>query len=639
MSQPLQRTAMYSANEPPYDASFFFKADKKRVLATLRVNEEVGGNIDSVVKSFCASEGLPPQTRLYLRAAAWALENECNERGPLLQEAFEMLPGSIEDVDVYSKKLWKEKALAPRVSSPQDEAFSNAYRLSVNDKTLLENMIYMEHMYSKALYELIKARDSTDNNEYLAEYEKEILQTINDQRKGYQEFVIAQAAEIIEGNNNDNNNNNNITATIKHENNIQQSTTNTINSNNNSNNHRSNNKRVINKTNLYLPRRVWKERGIFLERFEEMDVLKTGINNLYLGKNVEKMKARKLKQEQEQNRKNKSKNGNNTNNIQICLGRQHKMTYDIILEDNEKSNNNTLENILIFPIHNDEESLHLRKKHAVQLYSNNQLQALIVPLELNGNLNDGVIYSCNATTEMHFERIEEQFQYALKKYYGSEIKDNINDNDDKKVDGQNNNTSSDELIEKEETIIKPGIKHAYFNAGEVLVTRHSNLNNIHVIFHIVPVEMEVIYDKINDRFKMVRKIKQEDDNNNFNNNNISNVNNIDTDQIRKALEKIISYSNVSGIHRLYVANDLSLSLEFERTMRLIRTSLLHVISEVGDRRVDLKCIHFLQLLVDDNSNGNNNVNKEKANRSTNINKKQQQRTMNERMNLFFQHDM
>ena len=42
--------------------------------------------------------------------------------------------------------------------------------------------------------------------------------------------------------------------------------------------------------------------------FEEMDVLKTGINNLYLGKNVEKMKARKLKQEQEQNRKNKSKN-------------------------------------------------------------------------------------------------------------------------------------------------------------------------------------------------------------------------------------------------------------------------------------------------------------------------------------------
>ena len=138
---------------------------------------------------------------------------------------------------------------------------------------------------------------------------------------------------------------------------------------------------------------------------------------------------------------------------------------------------------------------------------------------------------------------------------------------------------------------------------------------------------------------MVRKIKQEDDNNNFNYNNISNVNNIDTDQIRKALEKIISYSNVSGIHRLYVANDLSLSLEFERTMRLIRTSLLHVISEVGDRRVDLKCIHILQLIVDDNSNGNNNVNKEKANSSTNINKKQQQRTMNERMNLFFQHDM
>ena len=197
MSNNLARTIV-----EPYDASFFFKVDKKRVLTTVRVNEEVGGNIDSAIQSFCASEGIPPQTRLYLRAAAWALENECNERGPLLRDAFELLPESIEKVDASSKKLWKEKALAPRVSTPQDAAFSNAYRLSVNDENLLKNMIYMEHMYSKALYELTKAKNATDNEEYLLEYENEILQTVDDQRKGYQEFVIAQATEIIENNGN-----------------------------------------------------------------------------------------------------------------------------------------------------------------------------------------------------------------------------------------------------------------------------------------------------------------------------------------------------------------------------------------------------------------------------------------------------
>ena len=112
-----------------YDASFFFKADKKRVLATVRVQEDVGGNIDEAVKSFCASEGIPPETQLYLRAAAWALETECNDRGPMLRDAFEELEGTFVQVESNSKKLWKEKALAPRVSS-QDSIFSNAYRLA-----------------------------------------------------------------------------------------------------------------------------------------------------------------------------------------------------------------------------------------------------------------------------------------------------------------------------------------------------------------------------------------------------------------------------------------------------------------------------------------------------------------------------
>ena len=64
-------------------------------------------------------------------------------------------------------------------------------------------MIYMEHMYSKALYELVQARDSTDNNDHLQEHEKEIFQVINEQRKGYQEFVAAQAAEYHSDNNTD----------------------------------------------------------------------------------------------------------------------------------------------------------------------------------------------------------------------------------------------------------------------------------------------------------------------------------------------------------------------------------------------------------------------------------------------------
>ena len=189
------------SNSASYDASFFFKVDKKRVLTTVRVQEDVAGNIDEAVKSFCASEGIPPETQLYLRAAAWALETECNERGPKLRDAFEGLQESYEQIESDSKRLWEKKALAPRVSTPQDSIFSNAYRLSVNDKTLLENMIYMEHMYSKALYELVQARDSTDNKDHLQEYEREIFQVINEQRKGYQEFVVAQAAEIADSDN------------------------------------------------------------------------------------------------------------------------------------------------------------------------------------------------------------------------------------------------------------------------------------------------------------------------------------------------------------------------------------------------------------------------------------------------------
>ena len=117
-----------------------------------------------------------------------------------------------------------------------------------------------------------------------------------------------------------------------------------------------------------------------------------------------------------------------------------------------------------------------------------------MPLQTDGKINDTIVYSCNATTEMHFERIEEQFQHALKKYYGSEINDSTDV-------GSSSNKNDDEDGRRKDI---DKVSHAYFDAGEVLVTRHSNLNNIHVIFHIVPIDMEVIYDKKNERFKKVQ---------------------------------------------------------------------------------------------------------------------------------------
>ena len=285
-----------------YDASFFFKADKKRVLATVRVQEDVGGNIDEAVKSFCASEGIPPETQLYLRAAAWALETECNERGPMLRDAFEGLDGSFVQVESNSKSCGKKKALAPRVSSPQDAIFSNAYRLSVNDKTLLENMIYMEYMYSKALYELVQARDSTDNNDHLQEYEKEIFQVINDQRKGYQEFVVAQAAEIAEADNKTDSLGK-MQAVLPNrssplENSAQE------------------------KKAGFTPRRVWKNRGTFLGRFEEVDVMKKRLHKLYIGD--DKGKAIVRGRRNMRGKSNSRDASAASQEIQICLGRQHK---------------------------------------------------------------------------------------------------------------------------------------------------------------------------------------------------------------------------------------------------------------------------------------------------------------------------
>eukprot|EP00944_MAST-04C_sp_MAST-4C-sp1_P002673 g2673.t1 len=584
------------SNNASYDASFFFKADKKRVLATVRVQEDVGGNIDEAVKSFCASEGIPPETQLYLRAAAWALETECNERGPMLRDAFEELEGTFVQVESNSKKLWKEKALAPRVSSPQDSIFSNAYRLSVNDKTLLENMIYMEHMYSKALYELVQARDSTDNNDHLQEYEKEIFQVINEQRKGYQEFVVAQAAEIAESDNNTDSLGKMQTLLSNRsfplENNVQE------------------------KKAGFTPRRVWKNRGAFLGRFEEVDVMKRGLHKLYIGDYKGKAIVRGRRNMRGKN--NSSDASATTQEIQICLGRQHKMSYDVVLENLlDKS----LQDMLIFPVHDEKESLRLRKSHAVQLYSNNKLRALVVPIEASGSLNNDILYACNATTEMHFERIEEQFQYALKKYFGSEVKGGSE---------INSNLPASQPTPGTLPVSRNSQNVAYFNAGEVLVTRHSNLNNVHVIFHIVPFDMEIKYDENADKYSLSEKIENSTGSisvaGDQSGGHSDKLRGIDHDNIRKSLEKIIAQSNMGGIRRLYVAHDLFLSYQFERTMRSVRTSLLHVVGEFGDRRMDLRSIFFLHIHKAEPTN--------KGTSKTNIHN-----AMEKRMKNFFQHDM
>ena len=139
---------------------------------------------------------------------------------------------------------------------------------------------------------------------------------------------------------------------------------------------------------------------------------------------------------------------------------------------------------------------------------------------------------------------------------------------------------------------------AYFNAGEVLVTRHSNLNNVHVIFHIVPFDMEIKYDENADKYSLSEKIENSTGSisvaGDQSGGHSDKLRGIDHDNIRKSLEKIIAQSNMGGIRRLYVAHDLFLSLQFERTMRLVRTSLLHVIGG-GDRRMDLRSIFFLHI--------------------------------------------
>ena len=342
--------------------------------------------------------------------------------------------------------------------------------------------------------------------------------------------------------------------------------------------------------------------------------MKRGLHKLYIGDYTGKAIVRGR-------RKTRGANASNdksfcTAEIQICLGRQHKMSYDVVLENlRDKS----LEDLLIFPVHDETESLRLRKSHAVQLYSNNKLRALVVPIEASGSLNSGVFYACNATTEMHFERIEEQFQYALKKYFGSETR-------------VGSETPSNLSPNEPDTGALPAPENcqhvAYFNAGEVLVTRHSNLNNVHVIFHIVPFDMEIKYDETTEKYSLSAKVENSTESISVSEDQIATQGDklLDHDKVRISLERIIGQSNMGGIRRLYVAHDLFLSLSFERTMRLIRTSLLHVIGEFGDRRMDLRSIYFLHI------HKGQPTNKERSKISIHD-------TMKKRMKTFFQHDL
>ena len=294
------------------------------------------------------------------------------------------------------------------------------------------------------------------------------------------------------------------------------------------------------------------------------------------------------------------------------------MSYDVVLEN---LLNKSLQDMLTFPVHDEKESLRLRKTHAVQLYSNNKLRALVIPIEASGSLNNDVLYACNATTEMHFERIEEQFQYALKKYFGSEVKGGSD---------TNSNLAASQPAPGTLPVSGKSQNVAYFDAGEVLVTRHSNLNNVHVIFHIVPFDMEIKYDETADKYSLSEKVENSTGNisvaEDQSGRHSDKLRGVDHDKIRKSLEKIIAQSNMGGIRRLYVAHDLFLSLQFERTMRLVRTSLLHVIGEFGDRRMDLRSIFFLHI------HKAQPINKEAS--KANIHN-----AMEKRMKNFFQHDL
>lgn len=517
-----------------HDANFFFKLDRRRVLATLRVSNRAGG-VEEAVRAYCAAEGIPPQTSVHLRAVAWALESEGNERGPQLRDAFDAIPSTVEEASRLAEKVWREKALKPRVSSSQDAVFSNAYRISLKHEKLLEDMIHMEHMYAAALFQLVKAQESTENVDYAQEYEAEIAQTKCDQRHGYQEFVVAQAQEIA---------NKAADPPPLQEDTLCSSADNA----------------VIRADGLApYGRRVWANRDTFLQRFHEPAVIIDGTYRLFL-KNENGRDAIGRRQDKAFTRKKTGSRKESTAmcSLRICLGQQHKLAYEVMLEEL-----NTFAGTFCFPT--NDSAFECRREHALRLYSAKGLRGLVFQLNEWGGLSDGLKYCCYQTTEMHFAIIEEQFQHALKRHYGQSAT----------LRGEGN------------TSVLP--------AGEVLITRHSNLRGIHVIFHAVPVDLEVfetdasgVYQarplRANPTWEKEQKALPTPD-----------ASTIKATMTR-VLEAVIHYANIGGIQSLAIPIDL-FAQPVARVLHETRTALLRVIAEHGDGRADLTELLFLQLDV------------------------------------------
>jgi hypothetical protein len=348
---------------------------------------------------------------------------------------------------------------------------------------------------------------------------------------------------------------------------------------------------------------LWDERATFLQRFYEPKVLSTGIHRLFLhAKEGKDLDGPAAPSKQARGKGQMKESSSAECSLRICLGQQHKLAYDVVL-----GKRSTAVKVLCFPIKDERADIRLRKKSALRLYSDNSLRGLAVSLNLDGSMNSEIVYCCSTTTEMHFENIEEQYQHALQRHYG-QTKSPAN------VSGGNSSSGVSVL-----------------SAGEVLVSRHSNLSNIHVIFHIVPVDLE-IRKEAGGSFS-VRPLASVVANRNgagdystsmaVDADLESSTENVEGDgagtgparplalpdetladlknAMAKALESIILYANIGGIQWLSIPTDLCFQ-PFGRVLRETRTALLHIIARLGKSRRDLRGLKFLQLGLDAGTN-------------------------------------
>ena len=590
--------------------------------------------VKDVITDFSEAEQLPPSTSTHLRCAMLSLLQEEDEA----VASIDFVPQS--DVLALVNSHRSATKQGSRRATESEILFQQAFYRAVSNHEHLETLAHMENMYAAAVQDLWLAQESTatrhnawvantlhtatengnnmdstntndgnnnnnnnnddDNNSRLPpmvgpgslvdethlresaalvqQYATEIKQTKVEQREGFREFVLVQDQDHFDSQNTDNQNSDDQDDAKKF--NID-STTSTLSGN------ESQRRRKLIDHELFG---VMVRQGLPAIFKKNQTFLQNNIQKNKKEKDMDKMNKNKNKDmnmNMDINNNNNSSGNQTINNVDFhhlashtterlvrfvtCFGQQRKSTVDIELicpSNYVTSMGPSLPSMFVYS--NDPDlGMSQRKENAKRVCSNDCLNALILPTDQHGRMETSFVKLCHRATEFCFDDVNIQYQQGkqrrVKKRKENDAKNNEND------------------AAKEMTACR----------GDAIVTKHTNLCGLHVVFHLL----------------------RDSDANNTNSTNGMNgtngtnestrLNSVHTvrDILSKSLRSIVKSAALSGASVLYIPYDLYSPLEagfgtrdFVTLVRDTRATIMELIASQRKHtsKHQLKCVRFVK---------------------------------------------